>query len=184
MYHGHRGRDIHPSREEARGASHPGGYPRHPEQNGPKGPGTPSEKTPIHAPCSARGGVAHLFHIQRALNQGGVDQAWLFPAFRCKLIDCKAFTLQAASRLTNLAEIVHREPTHLGFCDTSGLGAGGVWIDPARTGHNLVWQLHWPHDIVANLVSSTNPQGTITKLQMGGFPTDDFRQVRWPGHRL
>ena len=27
------------------------------------------------------GAVAHLFHIQRALNQGGVDQAWLSPDF-------------------------------------------------------------------------------------------------------
>ena len=44
----------------------------------------------------------------------------------------------------------------------SGLGAGGVWLDPDRTGQNLVWRLPWPPDIVANLVSSTNPQGMIT----------------------
>ena len=31
---------------------------------------------------SVPGAVAHLFHIQRALNQGGVDRAWLLPDFR------------------------------------------------------------------------------------------------------
>ena len=33
------------------------------------------------------GAVAHLFHIQRALNQGGVDQAWLWPDFHRELAD-------------------------------------------------------------------------------------------------
>ena len=72
------------------------------------------------------GAVAHLFHIQRALNQGGVDQAWLSPDFHRELADWKVLALQAASQPTHLAEIVRREPTHLGFCDASGLGAGGM----------------------------------------------------------
>ena len=84
------------------------------------------------------GDAAHLFHIQRALNQGGVDRAWLSPAFHCELADWKALTLQAASRPTHLEEIVRQEPTHIGFCDASGIGAGGVWINLDRTGHNLV----------------------------------------------
>ena len=50
--------------------------------------------------------VAHLFHIKRALNQGGVDQVWLSLAFHCKLAYWKALALQAVSRPTNLAEIV------------------------------------------------------------------------------
>ena len=112
------------------------------------------------------GAMAHLFYIQRALNQGGVDQAWLSPDFHRELDNWKALALQAASRLTYLAEIVRWEPTHLGFCDVSGLGAGGVWIDPARTGQNLVWRLPWPPDILTSLVSSTNPQGTITKYDL------------------
>ena len=108
------------------------------------------------------GAVTHLFHIQRTLNQGGVHRAWLSPTFYRKVADWKALSLQAASRPTHLAEIVHREPTHLGFCDTSGLQAGGVWLDPARTGHNLVWRYPWPPDIIAYLLSLANPQGTIT----------------------
>ena len=112
------------------------------------------------------GAVAHLSHIQRALNQGGVDRAWIPPAFHHKLSDWKALALQAASRTTHLTEIVHREPTHLGFCDASGLGSGGVWINLARTGQNIVWQHPWNPDIIESLVSSTNPQGTITNSDL------------------
>ena len=86
------------------------------------------------------GAVARLFHIQRWLNQGGLERAWLSPAFRCKLADWKALALQVASRPTHLAEIVRREPTHLGFHDASGIGSGGVWLDLSETGHNLVWR--------------------------------------------
>ena len=39
---------------------------------------------------------------------------------------------------------------------------GGLWLNPVRTGHNLVWRHPWPLDIIADMVSSTNPQGTIT----------------------
>ena len=84
------------------------------------------------------GAVAHLFHIQSELNQWGVDWAWLSPAFQCKLADWKEIDLQAESRPTHLAEIVRQEPAHLGFYDVLGIGAGGVWFDPDRTGHNLV----------------------------------------------
>ena len=41
-----------------------------------------------------------------------------------------------------------------------------MWIDPARTGQNLVWQIPWPPDIVNNLESSTNPQGKITNSDL------------------
>ena len=112
------------------------------------------------------GAVAHLFHIQRALNQGGVDRAWLSSAFHRELINWKVLALQVASWPTHLEEIVRREPTHLGFCDASGLGAGGVWLDPARTGQNLVWRHPWPPYSVASLVSLTNPQGTIANSNL------------------
>ena len=112
------------------------------------------------------GAVAHLFHIQRALNQGVVDWVWLSPALHRKLSDWKSLSLQAASRPTHLAEIVCRELTHIGLCDALGLGAVGVWLDPARTGQNLVWRHLWPPDIITILVSLTNPQGTVTNSEL------------------
>ena len=83
------------------------------------------------------GEVAHLFHIQCDLNQGGVYQAWISTALNRELADWKALALQAASRPKHLAEIFCRESTDLGFCEVTRLGARGMWIDLARTGHNL-----------------------------------------------
>ena len=84
------------------------------------------------------GSVGGLFHIQRALNQGEVDWEWIYLAFHLKLADWKTLVLQAAPRPTHLAEIVRWEITHLGFCDMSGLGAGGAWLDPDGRVNNLV----------------------------------------------
>ena len=61
-----------------------------------------------------------------------------------------------------MAEVVQRLPTELGFCDASGMGAGGVWIDPDGTGGNFVGQVQWPADIVSYLVTWENPARGIT----------------------
>ena len=74
----------------------------------------------IHLPVP--GVVAHCFHIQCALNQGGVYRVWLSLAFHRELSYWNDLPLRAESRLTHLAEIVCWEPTHLEFCAASGLG--------------------------------------------------------------
>ena len=108
------------------------------------------------------GAVVHPFHIQNTLNQGGVYWVWILPSFHCELADWKDLSLRAASWPTHLEEIVCPEPTDLGFCVASGIGARGMWLDPAGTVHNLVRQNPWPADVTAELVSSTNTNGTIT----------------------
>ena len=86
------------------------------------------------------GAVAHLYHIQRAMSQAETDRAWLSPAFHREIADWKMLADQTADRPTHLAKIVRREPTHLGFCDASGLRAGGVWLDPSCSGKDMVSQ--------------------------------------------
>ena len=73
---------------------------------------------------------------------------------------------QTADRPTHIAEIVRRKPTHLGLCNASGLGAGIVWLDPSRSGKDIVWRHPWPADIISDLVSSTNREGKITNLDL------------------
>ena len=68
---------------------------------------------------------------------------------------------QKEDRPTHLAEIVCRKPTHLGFFHASGLGDWGVWLDSSRLRKGLVWRHPWPAEIIADLVSSTNREGTI-----------------------
>ena len=101
-------------------------------------------------------------HIHHDLTQGGVEWAWLLPAFHRNIADWWALALQAAVRPTHLAKIVRREPTHLRFCDASDIGARSLCINPEKTGHNLVWRHPWPPDIIEDLVLSTNMKGTIT----------------------
>ena len=112
------------------------------------------------------GAVGHLYHIQRALSQAGTDSAWLYPAFHHEITDWKMLADQKKNRPTHLANIVRHKPTHLGFCDASGLGAGGVWLDPSRSGKDLVRRHPCPADIIADLVSSTNREGTITNSNL------------------
>ena len=68
--------------------------------------------------------MAHLYHIQRALSQAGTDRAWLSQDFHREIADWTTLADQTSDRPTHLAKIVCREPTHLGFCDASGLGPG------------------------------------------------------------
>ena len=103
------------------------------------------------------GAVSHLYHIQCAL----ADRAWLSPAFHRKIADWNMLAEQTSDRPTHLSEIVRCEPTHLGFCDNSELGARGVWLDPSRSGKDLVWCQPWPEDIITDLISSINREGTI-----------------------
>ena len=64
------------------------------------------------------GAVAHLYHVQRALSQGGgVDQACLLPESHCNMVDWRALVVKTSARLTHMAEISRREHTHLGFCN-------------------------------------------------------------------
>ena len=61
-------------------------------------------------------------------------------------------------------EGVEHLPTALGFCDASGVGAGGVWIDLNGPGKNFFWRVQWPADIFSDLVTWDNPSGVITNL--------------------
>ena len=54
----------------------------------------------------------------------------------------------------------------MGFYDTSVLGTGGAWLEPSRMGHNMVWKNPWPADVTAELILTTNPNGTITKSDL------------------
>ena len=73
---------------------------------------------------------------------------------------------QTAAQPTDLANIVRREPTHLGFYDALRLGTTGVWLYQSCSGKDLVWRHPWSAEIIANLVSSENREGTITNSDL------------------
>ena len=67
---------------------------------------------------------------------------------------------------TLFAEILQRFDTDVGYANASGLGYGGVWIDPNEDGVHYVWRLSWPEDIMADLVSTDNTHGRITNYDL------------------
>ena len=66
------------------------------------------------------------------------------------------------SRPTYLAENFQRLATDVGYTNALGLGCRGVWIEPSKDVFHCVWHLPWSEKIMADLVSSDNPQGRIT----------------------
>ena len=50
----------------------------------------------------------------------------------------------------------------IGYTDASRQGSGGFCIDPNEDSINIAWRVKWPTGIVKQLISFTNPAGTIT----------------------
>ena len=92
--------------------------------------------------------------------------AWLSPILYIEIGDWKALVAQMAAWPTHLVEIVRRDPAHLGFCDASGIGAGGVWLDPYKSGSSIVWRHPWRPDIITALLSGKNPGGTLANSDL------------------
>jgi hypothetical protein len=44
-------------------------------------------------------------------------------------------------------ELIPDDPSYVGNCDASKLGAGGVWFAGWKALHPIVWRLEWPDKI-------------------------------------
>ena len=112
------------------------------------------------------GAISHFYYLQQALTKATPKVAYLSNNFHTEVRYWKQLVEEMEWRPTHLAEIVQRYASALGFTDASGLGAGGVWINPNADGHNFVWRFEWPADIVSDLVSWDNPRGRITNSDL------------------
>ena len=74
-------------------------------------------------------------------------------------------------------------PQHIGSCDASGLGMGGVWFPPDPTQLALLWRTPFPEAIRSALVSAHNPAGSITNSDlklMGAIAHQDVLATNIP----
>lgn len=79
------------------------------------------------------------------------------------LADWRTIIREATARPTLVLELVPIPPHVIGYVDTSGSTAGGVWTDRTQNMKTpVVWGFEWPQQIQQNLVSSTNPQGKLS----------------------
>ena len=104
----------------------------------------------------------HRVALKKGVHQAINDFRWMYK--------------DITSRPTRIAELIPLLPSALGYHDASGKGAGGVWYPTPDLDARfyprqpLVWRLQWPLDITNNIVSTSNPHGTITNsdLELAG----------------
>ena len=73
----------------------------------------------------------------------------MFPAFHQEIADLWSLAVQKGAQPTHLAENVRHKSTHLEFCNTLGLGAGGMQLDLFRSICKMVWNHPWLPNIIA-----------------------------------
>ena len=110
-------------------------------------------------------GSAGLFSaLQLALNRSDKHRVRITEALRHHIRTFSRLAASLRNRPTHLAEIVPQEPTLLGATDAAKVGMGGVFFD--HTSQGFVWRQPFPQEVQDRLVSTTNPEGTITNSDL------------------
>jgi hypothetical protein len=94
------------------------------------------------------------------------DRLRLTPAVHDQLCDFRWLAKELASRPTRWGELVDNDPSFLGTVDASGLGMGGIWLHCNNGTAPLMWRCHFDPSLQNQLISSTNPTGTITNSDL------------------
>lgn len=115
--------------------------------------------------------------MQSALSVKKGNRVTLDKGVHSALEDFRFILKDISKRPTRIAELVPLLASAMGHHDASGTGAGGVWFPSRhicpRSGYShkpVLWRLRWPPDIINKLVTSTNPNGTISNsdLELAG----------------
>jgi hypothetical protein len=85
---------------------------------------------------------------------------------RAALEDLISLLRLLSSRLTHLFELVLDMPCYVGYHKAVAEGAGGVWFSLADHMLPLLWRKVFPSEIVADVISNTNPAGGITSSDL------------------
>jgi hypothetical protein len=88
-----------------------------------------------------------------------------------ELEECRLFLRESIGDPTKCSSLITSWPDYVGVKDASSHGVGGIIIGENNAVPPTVFRMPWPRDITAQVVSSTNPTGTITNsdLEMGGL---------------
>ena len=124
----------------------------------------------------------------------------LSPAVKDQLKDFLWLAQDVTRRPTHLAEVVPTPPTYYGASDAAKAGMGGVWFPPLKPSplathmpaahalqHPILWRSRFPREIQSELVSFSNPTGSITNSDLelaGTVAHDDILAQTIPVHHL
>ena len=99
-----------------------------------------------------------------AAMQGGLARIGLGKRsdIRAALNDLCSLIRILGLRPTHVWEILIDMPRYVGYHDAAAEGVGGVWFPLGHAMPQLVWRLAFPPDIAQDVVSLSNPNGSIT----------------------
>ena len=114
-----------------------------------------------HASYGIPGGASLFTPIQMAMAK---DPPFIniTPELKTIFKDWKYMIKFLQKHPTHVCQLVPDYPKYTGHTDACGLGCGGTWTSGVKPLHPLVWQMEWPEDIKAKLITDSNPHGTIT----------------------
>ncbi len=124
-------------------------------------------------------GSRNMFgRLQKALSLQSKSRVTLNKGVHQALDDFRWIAQDLTARPTRIQEVVPLPPIAEGDHDSSGTGAGGIWF-PSDTAVPretwlpcvpVVWRITWPQWVQDSLVSSENPDGSITNsdLELAG----------------
>jgi hypothetical protein len=116
------------------------------------------------------GGRGFFSQLQSVLihrdNPQPADRLRLSSAVHDQLDDLRWLANDLAHRPTRWAEIVDSTPAFLGTVDASGDGMGGTWLSRSDGETPLVWRHRFPPSVTSALVTSGNPNGTLTNSDL------------------
>jgi hypothetical protein len=103
-----------------------------------------------------------LQHVLK--DQSTAARLRLSPLVKQTLLDWKLIASDLAAHPVPVASLVPRPPHFAGAVDASGSGCGGFWVNTTHGSlpQPLAFRLEFPPDIQAQLVSSSNPSGTLS----------------------
>ena len=123
-----------------------------------------------HASFAIPGGKGLFSIIHRAM-AGLKPFIKITPDIKQTLNDWTTVVRHLASCPTPVRLLVSDFPNYIQYTDACKLGAGGVVVPGMDPFYYYVWQFEWPKDIRDELVSWTNPKGslTINDLELAGL---------------
>jgi hypothetical protein len=85
---------------------------------------------------------------------------------RAAFLDLAHMVANLAHHPTHVKELVPGDDHYTGYCDACAAGAGGVWISGNLDLRPLVWRVPFLAAITNQVISNTNPRGTLTNSDL------------------
>jgi hypothetical protein len=85
---------------------------------------------------------------------------------RASFLDLAHLVATLGARPTHVQELVPNDEHYVGYCDACNAGAGGVWFSGELHLDPVVWRVAFPPEIAAQVISDSNPNGTLTNSDL------------------